>query len=194
MGVLTVGRIKVCIWCPQSLWCVYNFYRSVAKISFVMAFYTYPGKALTLFFHCLKYRTICFWHLLFVPNTAVCITRVSIHKNPLNRQFPRPALTAQRSHQMLSLSDFGCCCRFIIGWREHSSALGVVILAVTWVSASHWQLPPSVQPRFPNSSGSRCWWLRGDKGTGRAVGGEWWAGRSGRDRDTEQHRWSLAQV
>lgn len=90
MGVLTVGRIKVCIWCPQSFWCVYSFYRSVAKISFVMAFYTYPGKALTLSFHCLKYRTIYFWHLLFVLNTAVCITRVSIHKAASERAISSP--------------------------------------------------------------------------------------------------------
>lgn len=64
-------------------------------------------------------------------------------KHLLNRQFPRPALTAaQRSHQMLSPSDFGWCCCFIISWCEYSSALGVTILAVTWVSDSRWQLPP----------------------------------------------------
>lgn len=195
MGVLTVGRIKVCIWCPQSLWCVYSFYRSVAKISFVMAFYTYPGKALTLSFHCLKYRTIYFWHLLFVLNTVVCISHVSIHKASPERAISSPCSDSTEKPPDVVTIWLGLCCHFIIGWGEHSSAPGAVTLAVTWVRVSPWQLPtPSIQPRFPNSSRSRCRWLPGDKGMGRAVGGEWWARCSGKDRHTDTHRWSPVQV
>lgn len=177
MGVLTVGRIKVCIWCPRSLWCVYSFYRSVAKISFVMAFYTYPGKALTLSFHCLKYRTIYFWHLLFVLNTVVCITHVSIHKASSERAISSPCSDSTEKppdvvvtvwlwlllpfhHRVMRAQLCLGCCDFSSDLGERCSLAAPA---------------PSTQPRFPNSSRSRCWWLRGDKGTGRALGGEWWA-------------------
>lgn len=141
MGVLTVGRIKVCIWCPQSLWCVYSFYRSVAKISFVMAFYTSPGKALPFSFHCLKYRTIYFWHLLFVLNTVLCITRVSIHKASSERAISSPCSDSTKPPEVVTVW-LGLLLCFITRRCEHSSASAVVILAVTWVSTSPWQLPP----------------------------------------------------
>lgn len=90
-------------------------------------------------------------------------------KHPLNGRFPRPALTAE-SHQMLSPSDLGRCCHFITRWCEHSSALAVVILAVTWVSASPWQLPaPPCSPGFQTPADP----IAGGSEETKEGGGQW---------------------
>lgn len=68
-----------------------------------MAFYTSPGKALPFSFHCLKYRTIYFWHLLFVLNTMVCITRVSIHKASSERAISSPCSDSRKPPDVVTV-------------------------------------------------------------------------------------------